>query len=81
MGWTVIENKLTREFDCIDFKSAIQFIQRIARIAEEADHHPDILLYRYKKIKVMLYTQSEFSITEKDYQLASQIDNIYQTMV
>jgi len=40
------------------------------------DHHPDVLVHSYKKVKIMLKTHSEGKITDKDYELADLIDGL-----
>ena len=76
MEWKKENNKLAKEFVFENFKEAIDFVNRIMPLAEAADHHPDILIHSYKKVKVMLFTHSEGKITKKDYSLAEKIDAI-----
>jgi len=76
MDWKVENNLLTKEFGFNNFVEAIQFVNKILPLAEEMNHHPDILIHSYKKVKVMLFTHSEKKITEKDHSLAKKIDNI-----
>jgi 4a-hydroxytetrahydrobiopterin dehydratase len=76
MDWKTENNTLEKEFVFGNFKKAIHFVNQIMPLAEEADHHPDILIHSYKKVKVMLTTHSEGKITEKDYALAEKLDNI-----
>ena len=77
MDWKIENNKLIKNFELADFKSVINFTNLIAEAAEAENHHPDILIYDYKKIKVSLFTHDEEKITEKDYQLAEKIDKIF----
>jgi len=74
--WQIKEEKLTREFEFENFTEAVGFVNQILPLAEEVDHHPDILIYDYKKVKVMLFTHSEDKVTDKDYELAEKIDII-----
>ncbi|MDD5749731.1 MAG: 4a-hydroxytetrahydrobiopterin dehydratase [Patescibacteria group bacterium] len=76
MNWKILENKLSKEFILTDFKQAVNFVNKILPLAEEADHHPDILIHSYKKVKIILFSHSENKITEKDYQLAKNIDQL-----
>jgi len=76
MDWKVEKKYLMREFEFSNFSEAIKFINKILPLAEEANHHPDILIHNYKKVKIMLYTHSEDKISEKDYSLAKEIDKI-----
>ena len=76
MDWKIENRLLTKEFEFNNFIEAIQFVNNILPLAEEMNHHPDILIHSYKKVKVMLFTHSEKKITEKDHSLAKKIDNI-----
>ena len=74
MSWKIEKKKLTKEFVFSNFVEAVAFVQKIVPLAEAMNHHPDILIYAYKKVKVTLFTHSENKITEKDYALAEKID-------
>ena len=74
--WKRIGNNIKKTFEFEDFKKAIKFINKIAEIAEREAHHPDITLYNYNKVEVKLTTHSVGDVTEKDFKLASEIDNI-----
>ncbi len=70
--WKVI----TVERKMKDFKSAVQAIQKIAKLAEKANHHPDIHLTRYKRLKILLTTHEAGGVTERDLRMARQINLI-----
>jgi len=74
MHWKTEGKSLVKEFEFSNFKEAINFINKIAPLAEEANHHPDLLIHSYKKVKISLYTHDENKITSKDYELAKKID-------
>ncbi len=74
MNWKEEEGKLVKEFQFNDFTEAVDFINQILPIAQEHNHHPDILLHSYKFVKVMIYTHDEKKITEKDHKLAKDIE-------
>ena len=65
--------EITKLYKFPDFKEAMGFVNRVADLAEEADHHPDILI-RYNKVTLTLSTHSAGGLTEKDSQLARKID-------
>jgi 4a-hydroxytetrahydrobiopterin dehydratase len=65
---------LDRTFD--DFAAAIAFVNRVAEAAEAADHHPDILVHGYKRVRLTLTTHSAGRLTEKDADLARVIDGL-----
>ncbi|HEX7410973.1 MAG TPA: 4a-hydroxytetrahydrobiopterin dehydratase [Bacteroidales bacterium] len=81
MEWNVENNNLTRDFELSNFVEAVHFVINIVPLAEEMNHHPDVLIYGYKHVKVMLFTHSLNSITDKDYTLAKKIDEIWQKYI
>ncbi|HRX12553.1 MAG TPA: 4a-hydroxytetrahydrobiopterin dehydratase [Draconibacterium sp.] len=76
MDWTIKDNKLVKEFEFLNFVKATEFVNKIVPIAENADHHPDIIIHSYKKVRVELFTYSKGKITDKDYNLAREIDKV-----
>ena len=76
MDWKTENNKLVKDFVLGNFVQAVEFINKIVPLAEKADHHPDIYIHSYKKVRIELMTHSEGKITEKDYDLAKEIDKI-----
>ena len=76
MPWQISNKSLTKEFEFRNFKEAVGFVNKILPLAEKANHHPDVFIHSYKKVKVMLFTHSEGKVTEKDYELAKEIDEI-----
>jgi 4a-hydroxytetrahydrobiopterin dehydratase len=74
-GWTLKGKEIVKTFDFTDFREAMSFVDRVAREAELVDHHPDILI-KYNKVTLTLSTHSEGGLTEKDFDLARDIDFI-----
>lgn len=75
--WLLIEDQAIEKILLFkDFKEAIRFINKVAEIAEEENHHPDILLFGWNKIKLSLSTHAVNGLTENDFILASKIDLI-----
>lgn len=72
-GWSQEGQSIRRQYEFADFTGAIDFVNRVAPLANAADHHPDIDI-RYNKVLLSLSTHSEGGLTEKDFQLAAQID-------
>jgi len=73
--WNEQNNAITKEFTFDDFKSALDFVNKVGALAEEHNHHPDIEL-GWGKVKVTLTTHSDGGVTEKDRQLAGAIDTL-----
>ena len=71
-GWENNGKEITRVYKFKDFKEAMAFVNRVADLAEAADHHPDIDI-RYNKVTLTLSTHSAGGLTEKDFALARQI--------
>jgi len=72
-GWKRRANKLTKDFEFPSFRDSIVFVNRIASLADDRNHHPDIDI-RYTTVTVTLTTHDAGGITEKDLSLAEQID-------
>jgi 4a-hydroxytetrahydrobiopterin dehydratase len=72
-GWDYDGKQLTRLFVLPSFMEAIGFVGRIAEAAERAGHHPDIDI-RYDTVRLHLMTHSEKGITDKDFDLAKEIN-------
>jgi 4a-hydroxytetrahydrobiopterin dehydratase len=71
--WSETNGAIQRTVLYKDFKGAMAFVDKVADLAEAADHHPDILI-RYNKVTLSLSTHDASGITEKDFDLAEQID-------
>jgi len=73
-AWAVAGTALEREWKLADFAAAVTFVERVAALAERANHHPDILLHGYNRVRLTLSTHSEGGITARDVALAREID-------
>ncbi|MBI4172409.1 MAG: 4a-hydroxytetrahydrobiopterin dehydratase [Actinobacteria bacterium] len=69
-GWSEIDGALEREFEFSDFRHALAFVNRVAELAETADHHPDISVH-YKRVTLRWSTHSAGGITDRDLELAA----------
>ncbi len=72
-GWKRSENALTKTFNFESFRNAIVFVNRVASLADDSDHHPDIDI-RYCTVSLLLTTHSAGGLTEKDLKLAESVD-------
>ncbi len=77
-SWFLVDNSLVKEFKLKSFADAVAFIVKIGMEAEKLDHHPDLLLHSWNKLKITLTTHSEGGVTENDFNLAQTIDTIRQ---
>lgn len=74
-GWRLEGSMITKQFVFHDFREAMKFVNKTAEIAEESDHHPDMLI-SYNKVELSLTTHDEGGLTERDFNLAEKIDRI-----
>ncbi len=74
--WTRRDDEIVRELQFADFVTAVAFVDRVAAAAEEAGHHPDILIHGYKHVRLTLSTHSEGGLTAADFALAQRIDGL-----
>jgi 4a-hydroxytetrahydrobiopterin dehydratase len=65
-----------REWKLADFAAALAFVNRVGELAERANHHPDILLHGWNKVRLTLSTHSQDALTEADFNLAEQVDRL-----
>jgi len=73
--WDLEKKAIERTFEFDDFSLAIDFVNGVAELAEEMDHHPDIDI-RYTKVSISLSTHSKGGLTEMDFDLAERIGNL-----
>jgi 4a-hydroxytetrahydrobiopterin dehydratase len=73
--WHLGDGKIVRDYVFSDFLSALEFVNRVAKLAEEQNHHPDIDI-RYNRVRLGLVTHDANGITRRDVRLASLIDQI-----
>jgi len=75
-GWIQEENQIAKEFQFKDFAEALAFVNKVGAEAEKMNHHPDIFIYSWNKVKITISTHSEGGITKKDFQLAEKIEGL-----
>jgi len=73
-GWSRKSNTLFKEYRLASFRDSIVFVNRIAGLADAADHHPDIDI-RFNRVLITLSTHSAKGITAKDLALAEALDH------
>ncbi|XHR28080.1 MAG: 4a-hydroxytetrahydrobiopterin dehydratase [Chthoniobacteraceae bacterium] len=73
--WEADRKAIERTFEFDDFDQALDFVNEVAEIAAEQEHHPDIDI-RFNKVRLVLSTHSEGGVTDLDLQMARKIDNL-----
>ena len=74
--WREQDEALIRDYEFKDFVAAIAFVNQVAEAAEEANHHPDILVHGWNKVRLTLTTHSEGKLTDNDRAMAERIDGL-----
>jgi 4a-hydroxytetrahydrobiopterin dehydratase len=77
-GWDYKDNSISKEYKTKNFVEAVTFLMKIAVEAEKLDHHPDVLIHSYNKLKITLSTHSKGGITENDLKLAGIIEKLFE---
>ena len=73
--WVLGDKEISREFRLKDFREAVDFVLKIADIAEEQGHHPDIAI-SYNVVKLTLWTHKVGGLTANDFIVAAKIDRL-----
>ncbi len=74
-NWELRGKKIERNFEFTDFKESMQFVNKVADIAEEQGHHPDFHIH-YNKVTLELWTHSMNGLSENDFVMAAKINDI-----
>ena len=72
--WQREGDEIVREWKFSDFAEAMAFVNRVAVAAEQANHHPDILLHGWNKVRLSLTNHSAGGLTAADFEMAEQFD-------
>ncbi len=75
-GWRLSGNAIEKEFQFRDFSQAVEFINKVADVASEMNHHPDIQLWKLTHVKINITTYCTSRLSKLDLILASRIDDI-----
>ena len=74
--WRREGDAIVRDLELPDFAAAIAYVNRVADAAETANHHPDILVHGWNKVRLTLTTHSEGKLTDNDRAMAERIDGL-----
>lgn len=72
-GWDLEDRAIVKRFKGSDFSASVELVNRIAPVANDLDHHPDLSI-SWDTVTVMITTHSEGGLTESDFELARRID-------
>ena len=72
-GWRTARGQIRKSYDLGDFVKALRFVNKVGRLAEEQEHHPDITI-NYNRVTLTLSTHSQGGITDADFDLAARIE-------
>ena len=75
-SWTLLDGHIEKEMNFKSFRDVIDFVNKLTPIADAEDHHPDLLIWGYNKLKIMLMTHTIKGLSENDFILAAKIDSL-----
>lgn len=75
-GWKYQNDQIGRDYELKNFKEALSFVNKVGVIAEQMDHHPDIFIHGWNKVRITVSTHSAGGVTENDFKLAHKIEDI-----
>ncbi|MFQ5863543.1 MAG: 4a-hydroxytetrahydrobiopterin dehydratase [Candidatus Brocadiales bacterium] len=71
--WNQDEGTIVKQYKFLNFRKAIKFVNMVAEVAEELEHHPTIFI-NYNRVTLTLTTHSQGGLTERDFRTAALID-------
>ncbi len=74
--WRREQETIAREWEFADFGQAMEFVSRVADVAETFNHHPDIHVHGWNKVRLELSTHSEGGLTQADFEMAARFDDL-----
>ncbi len=74
--WRREGDEIARDWKFQDFASALRFVNQVADAAEQANHHPDILIHGWNKVRLSLTNHSAGGLTEPDFEMADRFDEL-----
>jgi 4a-hydroxytetrahydrobiopterin dehydratase len=74
--WRREDQTIAREWTFADFGEAMEFVNRVADVAETFNHHPDLYVHGWNKVRLELSTHSEGGLTQADFDMAARFDDL-----
>ena len=72
--WKLEDGMIVRDLEFDDFARAVAYIDRVAEAAETHNHHPDMLIHGWNKVKLSLTNHAAGGLTEIDFDMAARFD-------
>jgi 4a-hydroxytetrahydrobiopterin dehydratase len=76
IAWEREGDEIVREWRFDNFVEAIAFVNNVAEVAEEANHHPDILVHGWNKVRLALTNHAAGGLTDADFAVAARFDEL-----
>jgi 4a-hydroxytetrahydrobiopterin dehydratase len=76
INWNLNNQSIEKEYVKKDFKSTLSFVDKVGEAAENMDHHPDIFIHSWNKVKFTISTHKEGGLTDMDFVLAEKIESL-----
>jgi len=74
--WRHVGDSIVRDIKFDDFAQAMASVNKVADPAEEANHHPDIVVHGWNNVRLTLTTHSAGGLTDNDFEMARRIDGL-----
>jgi 4a-hydroxytetrahydrobiopterin dehydratase len=74
-SWKLVDSRLEEDFSFKDFDETMKFVNQVARVAQQEDHHPDIEI-SYNKVHLTLSTHSIGGLSRNDFIVAAKIERL-----
>ncbi len=74
LQWQLEGATIVRDLRFDDFEAAVAYVNRVAEVAEKYNHHPDMLLHGWNKVKLSLTNHAAGGLTEIDFDMAARFD-------
>ncbi len=80
--WEVVEDrKIRKEYKFKDFKEALSFVNKVGGIAERENHHPDLFLHNWNRVRISLTTHAIKGLSKNDFIMAAKIDEMHHPVL
>src|SRR3990170_1751548 len=76
LEWELEEGKVVRRFKLKDFREAIDFVNKVAALCDAENHHPNISVYGWNKVKLTFFTHAIKGLSENDFIMAAKVNQL-----